>query len=901
MPRQAYNWKPLLLSFIVLFTIVYYVWINVWIDNDLMRTLGGNILSVSGSLIATYWLFSTWKHSNSRHRVFWLLLSLGSFCYLIAEILWIYFENVIRVSVPFPGYSDVFYMLQVLFYMSAFFYKLNYEKKGFPMIRLMLDILIVMTVLCTFSWHFLLRSMFGAEGSGELSASTLLSIAYAITDLALVAGAASLYFSLQRTLSNRVIIMIVLGLLVQVLGDTTFLYMISLDEYYSGSLSDPLFITGILLVGFAGVLHKTEVSDPARASETTAPRIDFARLLLPYVGIVALFLFMTTRPDRMYVLAVGTGIAIILVLIRQLIILLENQRLMRSLYDKTQELATSEHRYKSIVEYHPDAIVSLSLDGRIESANPEAVRLYGLSEQELIGRQSCSFITEDQVPISYHYLEKVKKGEPQIYETTICSYTNEFFHVRMTTIPILVNDNIVGIYSIAKDITENRLNEEKIKFLAYHDPLTGLMNRAAFEDWLSDTVNSARSEKEMFSILFIDLDRFKNINDTLGHDVGDQLLRSVAQRLQRCVRENDIIARLGGDEFTLILRHMRDESEAGTVAQRILDGMNQPHYINGFEIMATPSIGIAVYPGGDDSAVTLMKKADIAMYQVKQTGKGHYRFYNENDKLYSKKLMLEKELGQALYRNELILHYQPQIDAAQGKVIGVEALIRWKHAEMGLVMPGDFIPVAEETGLIIPIGEWVLREACMQSKRWQDEGYMIKIGVNLSAQQFEQENFVDTVAHILKQTGVNPAYIDLEITESMAMSNISGVITKLKALKLLGVSISIDDFGTGYSSLAYLENFPVDKLKIAREFTSRLGSSQANHLIISSIVSLARNLNMNVIAEGVENNQQASMLQQIHCHEMQGYLFSKPVSAVDVEQMLRISAFVTDFTDEKPG
>lgn len=901
MPRQAHNWKPLLLSFIVLFTIFYYVWINAWSDNDLLRTLGGNMLSVSGSFIATCWLFNTWKHSRDRHRIFWLLISLGSLCYLIAEVIWMYYENIQHVAVPFPGYSDLFYMLQVFFYMAAFFYKLNHDKKGFPMIRLVLDILIIMTVLCTFSWHFLLRSMFGAEGPGELSATTLLSIAYAVTDLGLVAGAASLYFSIQRTLSNRVIIMITLGLLVQVFGDTLFLYLVSMDEYYSGSRSDPLFIAGLLLVGFAGILHKTEMGDPALASEANAPRIDFARLLLPYVGIVALFLFMTTRPDRMYVLAIGTGIAILLVLVRQLIILLENHRLVRSLYDKTQELATSENRYKSIVEYHPDAIVSLSLDGRIESANPEAVRLYGLSEQELIGHRACSFITDDQVPIAYHYVEKVKQGEPQIYETTICSHTGEFFHVRMTYIPILVNDKIVGIYSIAKDITENRLNEEKIKFLAYHDPLTGLMNRAAFEDWLSDTVNSARSQHEIFSILFIDLDRFKNINDTLGHDVGDQLLRSVAQRLQRCVRENDIIARLGGDEFTLILRHMREENEAATVAQRILDSMSEPHYINGFEIMATPSIGIAVYPGDDDSAVTLMKKADIAMYQVKQNGKGHYRFYNENDQLYSKKLMLEKELGQALYRNELVLHYQPQIDAAQGKVIGVEALIRWKHAEMGMIMPGDFIPVAEETGLIIPIGEWVLREACMQSKRWQDEGYLIKIGVNLSAQQFEQEHFIATVARILQQTGVDPAYIDLEITESMAMSNINNVIIKLKALKQLGVSISIDDFGTGYSSLAYLENFPVDKLKIAREFTSRLGSSQANHLIISSIVNLARNLNMNVIAEGVESNEQATMLQQIHCHEMQGYLFSKPISAGDMEQMLRLSSFVTNFTEEQPG
>ncbi len=902
MPKKAQIVKPWSFAFIVVFTVVYYIWIWIWKDNDVARTTGGNILSAVGTVVACVWLYMAWKGSRRRQRPFWLLLWIGCINYGIAELVWLIYETLYNVDVPFPGYPDLFYVLQVLFYMLAFFYKLKREKDGLPMVRLVLDIAIVMTVLTTLSWHFLMRFMLVITGITHIEPHVLLSVGYAVGDLALLGGAASLYLSNIRTLSNRVVLSLCLGLLAQIIGDTTFLYMTTLHTYSSGSWADPLFILGLLLVGFAGILHTADLEQPvhkkkAGSSKPDIPRLDMPQFILPYLGIAALFVFMILNADGRYVLMIGTGLAIVLVMIRQVMIILENHRLARKLYDKKIELESSENRYRSIVDFHPDAIVAIGLDGRIESANPQALRMHGVSEEEMIGKHTMTYFHDAQTDVIMERIELVLQGEPQIYETAIRNHKGDIFQVRMTNVPIIVQGEVVGIYGIAKDITENKRHEEQIHYLAYHDPLTGLMNRASFEHALGDTVQIARTNEELFSILFIDLDRFKNINDTLGHDVGDQLLRSVAQRLQGCVRDNDMVARLGGDEFTLLIRHMKDTREASVIAQRILDGMNQPHYIQGYEIIATPSIGIALYAGEDESPITLMKKADIAMYQVKKNGKGHYRFYNDKDQLYSKKLMLEKELSQALYRNELMLHYQPQIDALHGRVIGVEALIRWEHSTLGMIMPGEFIPIAEETGLMLSIGEWVLREACQQAKQWQDEGHMIKIGINLSAQQFEQESFVSTVARILKQTGVDPTYIDLEITESIAMTHISDVISKLKALKELGVSISIDDFGTGYSSLAYLENFPVDKLKIAREFTSRIGSSQANHMIISSIINLARSLNMNVIAEGVENHEQASLLQQIRCHEMQGYLFSKPVTAEALGKLLVMPPFAVNFKE----
>jgi diguanylate cyclase (GGDEF)-like protein len=427
--------------------------------------------------------------------------------------------------------------------------------------------------------------------------------------------------------------------------------------------------------------------------------------------------------------------------------------------------------------------------------------------------------------------------------------------------------------------------KERIKYLAFHDSLTGLANRALFEQVLKEAVTEHKLVNEM-AVMFIDLDRFKIINDTLGHDIGDRLLQMTAKRLESCACTDNTVARIGGDEFTILLKGIGNREAAEVMARKILDSLNQPFYINEHEIISTPSIGVALYSSADDTPHTLMKKADLAMYHVKENGKGYYKIFDETNKEIFQKLMLEKDICKALSKKEFFLVYQPQMDAKKGKMVGVEALLRWNHSTFGLVSPAEFIPIAEETGMIIPIGDWVLREACLQAKRWEEQGHLLKIGVNLSPRQLQQEDVVERIAAILKVTKVNPHYIDLEITEATAMINIHNVIPKLMALKELGVKISIDDFGTGYSSLSYLANFPIDTLKIAREFISKVGIDEFSLTIISTIIDLAQKLNLNVVAEGVERENQAALLQEVNCHEIQGYLYGKPDSVQAIEKIL---------------
>ncbi len=435
-----------------------------------------------------------------------------------------------------------------------------------------------------------------------------------------------------------------------------------------------------------------------------------------------------------------------------------------------------------------------------------------------------------------------------------------------------------------------RESEARLNFLAHHDVLTGLPNRLLFQDRLEHAMQRARRARRQVALLFLDLDRFKHVNDSLGHEVGDALLQEVAIRLRSCIRQSDTVARLGGDEFVIILEEVSDAQEVVTVVEKLRDGLSTPVTVGGHELAVSTSIGISLFPRDSERVDGLMRCADMAMYRCKQRGSHGYQFYTPDlGASAMHRLRTEAELRKAVERRQLLLHYQPQyaLDEGAGRPVGVEALVRWQHPERGLVQPGEFVPLAEETGLIVPIGEWVLETACAQNKRWQELGYPpMVVAVNISARQFHERSLVETVTRTLERTGLEPRYLELELTETLVMEDAAGAVATLEALNRMGVHIAIDDFGTGFSSLSYLKRFPINKLKIDQSFVRDCTTDPIDASIIASIIALAHSMSLEAIAEGVEDRRQSMILRHQGCDQAQGFLYARPLPAEDIAALL---------------
>ncbi|MCP3774306.1 EAL domain-containing protein [Paenibacillus sp. MZ04-78.2] len=699
-------------------------------------------------------LLLTYRARRGSAGTFWLLMAAGACFYLLGQLVWSFYAWGLLVPPPKISLADLFWNLHTVLFFAALFYLLFREKSISQGIRFLFDCIMILLIVGTVSWEFVIEPnlqaiMSNSDGFGR---ATVLS--YPITDFGMLLSLFVLHFAYMPLFDRRVLALITFGFVAIIGGDTIYVLDIISGKYQAGQWYGLLWSAGLFAYGFAG-WHASHPEDRPVPEPRIVSGARLLRLFFPYAGFAILFLLMLRRIDQLDAFVTGTVMVTVLILVRQISMLLENEKLVS--------------RLKQMLE--------------------------------------------------------------------------------------------------------------KSEFLASHDDLSGLPNKRLFERKAQEAIENASLDGQPLAVLFLDLDRFKYINDSLGHVTGDELIRQVAERIRRIVPETCIVARQGGDEFTILTGSLASSRQAQALAESILRVVAEPFKVGVHEIQTSTSIGIAVYPEDGLTKADLMKHADAAMYQAKELGGGRFRFFTPSLKDgMLRNILMERALRHALDHDELFLCYQPQVCSEDLSIVGAEALLRWRNADGHLVPPSDFVPLAEDTGLIVPIGDWVIRTACRQAVDWEREGRPpLKIAVNVSPRQLVQDGFVDKVTGILKETGMAPGRLIIEITEGVALQNTKETTDTLLRLKALGLHISMDDFGTGYSSLGYLRTFQVDSLKIAQSFVGEMAENEGHAGIVKAIMAMARSLNLSVVVEGVETEEQVKLLRAIGGCTIQGYYFYKPM------------------------
>jgi diguanylate cyclase (GGDEF)-like protein/PAS domain S-box-containing protein len=853
-----------------------------------------NVATFTMALVAGIACFVRAMQRPGRMRWAWTGIALGSVSYAAGEGIWTWIETVRGQEVPFPSVADIGYLGMIPLIAIGLLLVPVARQTLANRFRSIVDGLMIAASLLLISWILVIHPLLAA--GDESAVGTIVLLAYPVSDVVLITVVLSMLALLRRGGQDSVPLMLIgAAMLVIGVSDSIYAYVTLNNTYASGGLLDLGWFVGFALVLLAA--RRPDQAAPVEVEEYADERRPFA-ILVPYAAVlVALVVSVVSYAVSGHADAFFgwcRNVLIVLIVGRQLLTLLENRHLMAYLEarvaNRTAELYASEQRFRALVQQSSESVAVIDADSTIRYQSDSIERIFGYPAELLIGHRLLDLAPGRTAETIAAGIDSVRHTP---YATTVIEVVFEhagdgrFRDAEMTITNLLDDPSVNGFVLNTRDVSDAKELQKQLMHEAYHDGLTLLASRALFRERLAEALAGCRRTEDV-AVLFLDLDGFKEINDSLGHAAGDQLLVQVAERLRESVRDGDTVARFGGDEFAVLVESIVARADAETVARRIVDRLAAPFLIDGRELHVGGSIGLASAADANDIE-QLLRNADLAMYRAKAGGGGGFAAYHPrmHDRLVER-LEVAADLRIALERGELALHYQPTVDLATGEITGFEALVRWHHPVRGIVSPLDFIGIAESTGLIVPLGRWVLAEACRQAVAWgAGTTRRLKMAVNVSVRQFDHCDLAEMVAEVLAETGMPATGLCLEMTESVLLSDTDENLTQLQRLKALGVTLAMDDFGTGYSSLAYLRRFPMDTLKIDRSFVARLGGDSEDRALVHTIVRLGQSLGMSTVAEGIEDPEQLSTLQEMGCDYAQGYLLSRPVPAPEAGRLLR--------------
>jgi diguanylate cyclase (GGDEF)-like protein/PAS domain S-box-containing protein len=841
-----------------------------------------------------------WRARSLHGRIAWSwgLIGAAVLSWGLGQSVWTLYESVLGIEVPFPSLADVGYLGMPVFTAAGLLAIPMASQSIAHRARSVLDGLMIAASLLLISWILVLGPLITAGADSRLA--MIISLAYPASDVVTVTMVLYIFLRGRQVHSTPMpLVLIGSGLVTFAISDSGFAYLTMTGMYSSGGVIDLGWFIGFLLIGVAA-LKPTQTG--AGAGQTTLATRPLG-VLLPYVAVIAAVI--TSSLELLHSHSTGTFVpwnrnALILLIVgRQLLTLLENRALTRDLEARvearTAELRASEQRFQALVQHSSDVVTVVDGDATVIYQSESMERVFGHPAHSLVNRPLTDLLDLRAAGRLREALQSVSRrpyGTLSI-ELPIRRADGRICQAELTITNLLDDPNVGALVLNTRDITDRKELENQLVHEAFHDALTNLANRALFSDRVDQALRRRDRDEHPIAVLFLDLDGFKEVNDSRGHAAGDELLTQVAERLRNSVRPEDTVARFGGDEFAILVDVDPDgNNDAEQVAKRVISGIGMPFEVDGNELHVSVSIGIAYGGPYAENAGQLMRNADLAMYRAKAAGAGRYALYHPDmHSALVDRLQLATDLRRGLDEGEFSLFYQPTIDLETGVIIGFEALARWNHHTRGNIPPSEFIPLAESTGLIRPLGTWVLREACRQVMAWApDEIRPLSISVNVSARQLDQPDFLLVVAAALTDSGLPAHRLCLEMTESVLMEDTENVLVILNGLKAMGIRLAIDDFGTGYSSLSYLHRFPFDVLKIDKSFVDRLHSPSGEMTLARTIVQLGQGLGVTTVAEGLEHFEQFMALRRIGCEVGQGFYFSRPVPAEQASRLLDADA-----------